>query len=376
MIIERYLCREVLQTCAAVLAVLVLIHGAERLTRFLDDAAAGAVSVDLILQMLVLKLVENLPKLLPLALYIAVLLGLGRLYKDSEITALGAGGVGIWRLSQGVFRVVAGFSIAGAVLSMFVSPNVVSMRESLLEEARQQAENQVFVPGRFKGFGGGDQIIYVEDIDSETGRMSNVFVRVRKPHRQYVLVSGAAHQVVRPGGEGRFMVLENGHRYVGMPGDAAFSVTRFERHAVRIEEGPKEIVVHKTKMLATTDLIGSANPHHVAEFQRRLAAVVSIVLLGMLAVPLARTSPREGRYAKLFMAIVVYFIYTNAISIFERLIERAQVPGFVGVWPVHAVMAFAVITLLFNQSSGGWRLGAKMRSMWRGAGKGRGGGFE
>ena len=365
MIIERYLYREVLRTCAAVLAVLVLVYGASRFTRILADAAAGVVSADLILQMLVLKLAEKLPELLPLALYVAVLIGLGRLYRDSEIIAFGAGGVGIWRLSRGVFRVVTGVSLAGAALSLFVSPSLASMRGALLEEARQQAENQVFVPGRFKEFGGGDQVIYVEAVDSESGRMSEVFVRTRTPHRQYVLVSGAAYQLVRPGGGERFMVLENGYRYAGLPGDAMFSVTRFERHAVRIETEPKAVLVHKREMLATMELIGSGNSRHVAELQHRISTAVSIVLLGMLAVPLARTSPREGRYAKLFAAIVVYFIYSNAISIFEKLLERGTVPGFVGVWPVHAALASVVLALLFNETSGGWRLGAKLRSRRR-----------
>ena len=362
MIIERYLGREVLRTCAAVLAVLVLVYGADRFTRILSDAAAGAVSPNLIVQILGLKLAEKLPVFLPLALYLAVLISLGRLYRDSEVVAFGAGGIGIWRLSRGIFWIVAAFSLAGATLSLFVSPSMASMRSALLEEARHQAENRSFVPGRFKEFGGGDQIIYAEAVDSETGRMSGVFVRVRKPHRQYVLVSDAAYQVVRPESGARYMVLENGWRYAGLPGDAVFSVTRFERHAVRIEAQFRGAVAGGRKMIATMALIGSAAPGHFAELQRRISTAVSIVVLGMLAVPLARTTPREGRFGKLFLAIVVYFIYTNAISIAENLVERGMVPDLVGAWPVHAAMALVVLALLINQTAGGRRLGAKVRS--------------
>ena len=108
LIIKRYLYREVLQTFAAVLAVLGLVYGAVRFTRFLDDAVAGLVSADLIPQMLAFKLLEKLPVLLPIAVYLAVLIGMGRLYRDNEITALGAGGVGIWQISKGVAQGVAG----------------------------------------------------------------------------------------------------------------------------------------------------------------------------------------------------------------------------------------------------------------------------
>ena len=370
LIIERYLYREVLGTSAAVLAVLVLIYGADRFTRILSQAAAGVVASDLIVQILALKLVEKLPVFLPLALYLAVLISLGRLYRDSEIVAFGAGGVGLWRISRGVFRVVAGFSLVGAALSLFVSPTMASMRFALLEEARHQAEHRIFVPGRFKTFGGGDQVIYVETVDSESGRMSNVFVRVRKPHRQYVLVSGAAYQIVHPDGGERYMVLENGWRYAGLPGDRAFSVTRFERHAVLIEARPGETFALGRKMLATMALVDSGDPRHLAELQRRISAAVSIMVLGMLAVPLARTSPREGRYGRLFLAVVVYVIYTNVISILENLVDRGMVPGVVGAWPAHAAMALVVLALLARQTSGGWRLAARLRSVGRLRGEG------
>ena len=365
LIIERYLGREVLRTCAAVLAVLVLVYAADRFTRILSDAAAGAVSPNLIIQILGLKLAEKLPVFLPLALYLAVLISLGRLYRDSEVVAFGAGGVGLWRLSRGVFWIVAGFSFLGAALSLFVSPSMASMRSALLEEAKHEAENRSFVPGRFKEFGGGDQVIYVEGVDSESGRMSNVFVRVRKPHRQYVLVSGAAYQVVRPESGARYMVLEDGWRYAGLPGDAVFSVTRFERHAVRIEAQPRETLAGGRKMLSTATLLRSGNRAHLMELQRRISAAVSIVVLGMLAVPLARTTPREGRYGKLFMAIVVYFVYTNALSIAENLIERGIVPGLIGVWPVHAAMALVTVALIVRQNTGARRLGARLRPDWR-----------
>lgn len=344
---------------------LVLVYGAVRFTRFLADAASGALSPDLVLQILVLTLGMELPVLLPLALYVAVLVSLGRLYRDSEIVALGACGVGPWQLARGVFGIVAAFAVAGGSLSLLVSPSLVSMRATLLEQAKQRAETRVFAPRRFKEFGGPDQVIYADDIDSRTGRMSDVFVRIRRPDRQYVLVSRAAYQIERSGDDGRYMVLENGYRYEGQPRRAALSITRFERHAVRIVEEREKAFVRGRRMLATMALIGSTDSRHIAELRRRLSAAVSIVVLGMLAVPLARTSPRAGRYGRLFLAVVVYFVYSNAISIFENLADRGAVPSLVGTWPVHAATALAFVVLLANQASGGMRLRSKLRTAGR-----------
>ena len=275
MIIERYLYREVLRTGAAVFAVLVLVYGADRFTRFLSDAAAGAVPPELVVQILALKLAEEVPMLLSLALYLAVLLSLGRLYKYSEIVAFGAAGVGLGRLSPGVFRVVAAFSLAGAALSLFVSPSLASMRGALLEKARHRAESQVFVPGRFKEFGTGDQVIYVEAMDYESGEMSNVFVRVRTPNRQYVLTSHAAHQVVRPASGARYMVLENGYRYAGLPWDAKLSVTP---GLPSVPEGPLK-------------RINFSSPHLLGLWRTFVRPTVALARLALGRLPFRLLSP-------------------------------------------------------------------------------------
>ena len=90
LILQRYLFREVAQAFGAVLAVLLLVFLSHRFVRFLTEAAAGQISADLIFVLLALKVAVKLSVLLPLALYIGVLLGLGRMHKDSEIIAMSA----------------------------------------------------------------------------------------------------------------------------------------------------------------------------------------------------------------------------------------------------------------------------------------------
>ena len=92
-IIERYIIKEALQNFFAVVAVLLLIYMSNRYVRYLADAAIGEIDSGVIFQLLMLKLTANSVILLPLALYLGILLALGRLYRDSEIIALHAGGV-------------------------------------------------------------------------------------------------------------------------------------------------------------------------------------------------------------------------------------------------------------------------------------------
>lgn len=351
MIVHRYLFREVLQAFVAVLAVLLLIYVSNRLVRYLAQAAAGYISGGLVGELMLLKLAENLAILLPLALYLAVLLALGRLYRDSEIIALSAGGVGVRRLAHALVWFAGAFAVLTALLALYVAPKAASLQRVLFEQAKGEAQVAGIQPGAFREFGAGERVIYVESVAADGSSMGNVFVRVlRRRGEQDLLVAERAYPSV-PGPEGeRYVVLEDGRRYTGTPGRLDYVVTRFERHALRLEQaaGPG---VSRPEATATYELLRDGGNANAAELQWRLSLPVSVVVLVLLAVPMARTSPRQGRYAKLITAFVLYFIYNNAIGIARKLVERGQLDAAVGVWPAHLLFAAVALALLLHQTS-------------------------
>ncbi len=355
MIIQRYLYREVLQSFAAVLAVLLLIYVSNRFVRYLGQAASGYISGDLIGELMLLKLAQNLTILLPLALYLAVLLALGRLYRDSEIIAMSAAGVGVPRLAQGLAWFALGFAVLTGVLSLYVSPKAAELQHLLFEQAKGEARIAGVQPGRFRDFGDGERVVYVESIAADGASMANVFVQVRGRNRQDLLVAERAYPSVQ-GTEGdRFMVLENGHRYTGEPGALDFVITRFERHAVRLEQAGRP-GFRKLEATPTTELLRDTGIRNVAEMQWRLSQPITVVLLVLMAVPMSRTSPRQGRYARLATAFLLYFVYNNALGIAQKLVEREDLHPAVGVWPAHVLFAALALGMMMRQSSLGWRL--------------------
>ncbi len=356
MIVQRYLFREVLQAFAAVLAVLLLIYVSNRLVRYLGQAASGYISGDLIAELMLLKLVQNLTILLPLALYLAVLLAMGRMYRDSEVIAMSAAGVGVPRLAHGLAWFAGGFALVTAALSLYVSPKAAELQHLLFEQAKGEARVAGVQPGRFREFGDGERVVYVERIEPDGAGMRNVFVQVRSSSgRQDLLVAERAFPSVQ-GPEGdRFMVLENGRRYTGAPGDLDFVITRFERHAVRLEQAAPP-GYRKLEATPTTELLRDGGARNAAELQWRLSQPVSVILLVLMAVPMSRTSPRQGRYAKLVTAFALYFVYSNAVGIAQKLVEREDLHPAIGVWPAHLAFAAAALALLLRQSSPGWRL--------------------
>lgn len=368
MIIRRYLFREVLLSFAAVMGVLLLIFVSNRFVRYLAQATTGKISSELIFELLALQVVTHLGVLLPLALFISILLALGRLYRDSEVVAMTAAGVGLGGLAGHIFLLSVGFAMVAVGLSLYLSPRAASVKEAVYAQARNDAEVSGVVPGQFNTFDG-DQIAYVEDM-SPDGTMQNVFVQVRRGGELELLLALRAHRRSTEGGhgdgdsqdeDGDYIVLEDGYRYRGEPGTVDYVVTRFRTHAVRIEQAAGVDRYRKLEAWPTRRLLDSSGPEPNAEVQRRLSHPLSVLLLALLAVPLARTTQQHGKYAKLFLGVLVYFVYINAMSVTLKLVERGELSAAVGSWPVHGAVAALVAVLLFFQSSSAWRLLAALR---------------
>ena len=348
-IIRKYLFREVGQSFGAVLLVLLLIYVSFRFVRFFAEAAAGRLASEVIFELVGLKLAVNLAILIPLALYVAVLLALGRLHRDSEIVAMTAGGYGVAQVASSVMWLALGFGAASAGLSLFLAPALSEMAEVMTEEARSSTHISGVIPGRFKEYGEGERIFYVETIREDRRSMSNVFVQIREKDQLEVLFAERARYHVDPDTGDRFMVMEAGRQYQGNPGDADYAVTRFERYGVRLERASKSTGYREPEALSTRELLLSDEPWHVAELQWRISLPISTVLLTMLAVPLARASPGQGRGWKLFSGVLVYFVYNNLLNVATKSVESGALPPIIGVWPVHLALGLIVLAIILDQ---------------------------
>ena len=82
----------------------------------------------------------------------------------------------------------------------------------------------------------------------------------------------------------------------------------------------------------------SDDPDKRAELDWRVAMPLMCMVLTLLAVPLARLRPRQGRYARVWVAVLMFLLYSNLISVGKVWIARGTVPGYLGLWWTHAVV--------------------------------------
>ena len=369
MIVRRYLQRDVAGAFAGVLAVLVLVWVSHRFVRYLGLAAAGQLAGEMLFQLVGLKLAANLSLLLPPALFFAVLLAVGRLYRDSEVTALAAAGVGPGTLARAVLGLSLPYALAAAALTLFLAPPAARVADEVEGRAEERADFSNLLAGRFRDLSGGDRVLFAEGARDGGKTLVGVFAQVRTAHDLYILAAETAFQR-RDGETGdRFLVLVDGHRYQGEPGSLDYVVTSYREHAVRIEDSRGPPASQRVQGIPTSALFGAGSPGRQAELQWRIALPVSCVVLGVLGLLLARTSPRQGRYGGLFNGVLVYFLYTNLLGAGRGLIEQGRVPAAFGLWPAHLVALGLALVVAAAQSSRGARLLAALRARVRAGGR-------
>jgi lipopolysaccharide export system permease protein len=354
LIIERYLLKEVLQTLLAVTGVLSLIYVSNRFVRFLTEADAGALPAGMVVELLSLQSLNAMVLLLPLALYLSIILAFGRLYKDSEMTALAACGVGPGRMLRNILGVGLLFAVLVAGVSLYAGPWAEERSYQLMDRAKSASDISTITPGSFRESTTGDLIVYIEGLAPDRRTMNDVFIQSEKKGRQTIITAPSAYQRTDPKTGDRFIVLVNGYRYEGVPGNADFKVVQYKEHAVRIEEKAVAPATRQLAAVPTQTLWQSTEPGAGAEIQWRIAMPVSAVLLALLAVPLSRSNPRQGRYAKLFAGILIYVVYNNLLGVARAWLERGVVPAWVGLWWVHGLLLLGVAALLLQQVGIKW----------------------
>ncbi len=350
-IIDRYILKEILSTLLGVTLVLLLIFLSARIVQIFQEAASGALEVDTILIVLGLKAVVNLGFILPLSFYLAILLALSRLYKDSEMIALSACGVGQGRVLRSVIFLAVIFALLTGLFTLYLAPWAEQTNERLAAAAGRTADVRGITAGRFKDISTGIGTIYVEEFSEDRTELRNVFGQRQQGAVQVIFTSRYGYQFTDAKTGDRYVVLENGHRYEGQPGMPDFKIIEFEKHGVRIEEREAGPVGYRRSALSTRDLLDNPEPFNVAELQGRIAPVLLSLVFAVLAVPLSRTSPRQGQYARLSLAILIYIIYTNMLNVARAWLQKGEISPWLGMWWVHALM-LALGLFLFLQQSG------------------------
>jgi lipopolysaccharide export system permease protein len=349
-LLDRYIFKEVLRALLAVFAVLMTVFLSQQLVRFLGDAAEGKLPLDLVLSMLGFKSLSVATLILPLSLFIAIIVGLGRLYKDSEMVVMSACGASPWRLLRSILTVALPVAAALVYLAQIAAPWAQEQEFRILDRAASKTDFSGLVAGRFLPAGGDRNVYYLERLSEDKSRAYGLFAQVFNDDRPTTVSAREGFQRIDPETKDRFLVGKDGYRYDGLPGDEQFRIIEFRSHGVRIQRHEPPRGRRKMRAVPTVDLLGSDDLDAAAELQWRWSIALQALVLALLAIPLSHTDPRQGRFGRVFSAILAYFIYTNLMTGARAWLEQGTIPPWLGLWWVHAAVAASALLLMVLHS--------------------------
>ncbi len=337
-IVQRYIFREVLQAWVAVTLVLLVILLSNQLASVLSRAASGGFSGTVVLVLLWLTSLQQLVVLIPVGLFLAIMLALGRLHHESELTAMQACGLGNSALLRPVLLLAAIAAGLLAWLAFQVVPQSAQQALDIRSQAIRDARFAKLPANKFVSFNGASKIVfYAEDVN-EQGELKNIYAE--RTIGSKLEIWTARRAVQRGIGEQQqTFVLYDGQRYEGVPGSSEFRIIKFAEGGIPVSLPDVESASGKREMLPTGQLLGSADLRDRAELQQRLSTPVMVLVLAVLAVPLARLRPRQGRYARVGLFILLYLLYSGLLVIAGDSLSRGKTPAWLGMWWVHGLVA-------------------------------------
>lgn len=351
-IVDRYLLREILLAGLATVVTLLAMVLSYRLARYLNQAASGLLAQDAIWLMLGLQAVRFLVILIPLATLLAIMLTLGRLYRDSEMTALKACGL----QPRHLYRPLLLFALPVAGLLCWMTldlvPRAINLHEQLNERAREEAELTLLTPGQFRVLMQGQHVVYIGGISEDNLELQDIFVRSLTDRGQVVTTARRGRQRIDLNENSRYLILEDGFRYEHRPD--GYNTLQFATLTLRLEELSRDFEIRRHEARPTADLLASDEPALRAELQQRLSAPIALLLITLLAPLLAHANPREGRYGRIVLALLVYGVYINMLSIGQNWLERERLPLSAGLWWIHGLMVVLIITLMLHHHPPSW----------------------
>ncbi|HEX7636164.1 MAG TPA: LPS export ABC transporter permease LptF [Noviherbaspirillum sp.] len=350
MIFQRALRRELVSTAGAVFTTLFTITITVMLIKILGQAAGGKVASQDVIALIGFAALNYLSVILILTGFISVLVVVTRSYQDSEMVVWFASGLSLTRWIAPVLSFGLPIVILTALLSFFLTPWANRHSAEFRERFEKREDIAKVEPGKFKESASADRIFFVEGVSSDTAKVKNVFVNTIQNGRTSVVVAKEGTIALDQRGD-KFLVMSKGRRYDGIANQPDFRIMEFERYGVLVARQSQAVVGDKSaRSLPTPALLADLNNFNRAELLWRVSLPLMCLLLMLLAIPLSFVNPRGGRSANLLIALLLFVIYSNMVTVFQNAVQQQRLPLAAAWWPIHLTAALLMV-LLFS-----WRL--------------------
>lgn len=360
MLIFRYLIKETVKSQLAVFLVIMAIFLTRNFVRVLADASDGEIPASLVIGFLALSTPYLASLILPLSLFLGIMLAHGRLYVDSEMSVMRACGISEWYITRIMLTLSLFMAVITALLTLWLAPLSMESEYKLQEKAGSESGLAALIAGRFQETGNKKAVMFVHEIDSDNSQLNKVFLaqQDKKEEQKLHIVYANRGKVSQAPDGSQQLILEEGLQYEGERGRIDYQVIEFDEYQIQIAEQQTEQKRRKLTAYPTMQLLNDNSLEAIAELQWRIAIPLSLPFLVLIAVPLSSVNPRQGRFGKMFPALLLYLGYFLLLMAGRKVLEDGKIPPQLGLWWVHVLIFLIGVTLVVK----GRAVGVRIRS--------------
>ena len=350
-VITRYLTGEILKSSAATVLILFVVLMSNALGRVLSDIVDGEIPRQLLWPVLFSQSVNLFSLLLPVGFFLGIVFAFGRLYKDHEIVVMHACGMGYRHFYRAVFTALIPLLVVSGYTSLWLNAQMQRHAQQLVEREENVHEFDQIRAGQFNQGHADGLVFYMESISNDRLVLNNVIMSQNSETESLLETAQQGRNQIDEASGDLFLVVGPGKLHVGTPGEGDFTIIDFQRHGILLEkkiQQKKKTAGVKEKTLQ--QLWQSQNLRDRVELHWRISMPVTMIILSMLAVPLAYISPRQGRFGKISYTVLVYLLYFNLMAFGRAQIEDDVIPLVINFWWIHAIFIVLTVFLLIKRN--------------------------
>ncbi len=349
-IVAKYVMRQVLMLLAAVFIVIGLVIFGNQLVLVVKESIEEGVPVADLLPLVGFNMIRDVPLILSLSLFLAIILAISKLYKDSEAIIMNSLGVGDKHFMVLIQPVVLFIFIFILFLTTIAVPWSKQQRSMIMDRSENSSEFSFIKEGEFQEFKNGELVFYASKVknikNSAKQNMEEIFIYAESSGDPIITLASQAQKYTDASSKSVYLRLKDGVRYHGFPSDKNKKILNFDQYDLQIIDGSRQRsadVSTKIESKPTLDILFSNNSKEIAEWQWRLSQPISVLILSLFGVLLGKSSPRGGKNLGVLTGILVFIIYNNALLVAKSSLERGELSPIVGLWSVHLLVLLVIV---------------------------------
>lgn len=324
MLFDSSIRKELARSFGATAVVLITVVMTMMLIRTLGQAYKGSVSPSDVVLVMGFTVLGQLPTILGLSLFVAVVGSLSRMYRDSEMVIWFAAGQGLATLLRPLLRFAWPVLAVTAALALGVLPWANQQIEQIKTQFQQRSDIDRIAPGEFQESAGGTRVFFIDkDVPSDQSA-SNVFIVSNDHDRESVTsAKGARLQVIQ--GE-RMAVLIDGQRMETRASDGSVKVSEFKEYGTQIGgNNPVAVEEMAARSMPTLELLGLDEPIARSVLGWRLGLPLAALNFVILGLAISSVNPRAGNSGSLMIALFAFIIYYNLMTLGQSWVAAGKI---------------------------------------------------